>query len=286
MTGRNLTAKILSAIDDLPSLNPVWAKFSQIVADPASSAAQVSDIVRLDPALSVKVLRLANSAYVGIPRTTNSLKNAVVLLGQKRIFSLALTTSVVSSLNKRGLLPFSHREYWRHSVGCAMIAESVAKFIRRRDFIDSDEVFTAGLLHDIGKLAGGCFIPESISDSVRESQKRNVPFFKGEQLETSHTTIGWILAKKWNFPEELCDAIAHHHDIAIDTGNRKVVSLVHMADYIAHLVNFSTIRGEMPPDLNPDAITSVNVFPERLRTIADEALLNEKKIESFIDCIM
>ena len=152
MLAGKTAAKLLAAIDDLPSLSPVLVRLSKITANPGSSAQQVADVVKLDPALTARIMRLANSAYVGIPRTIDSLKNAVVLLGQKRIYSLALTAGVLLSIKKRGNLPFSHKDFWRHSVAVGMIAESITKNLRRRDSIDNDQAFTAGLLHDIGKL--------------------------------------------------------------------------------------------------------------------------------------
>ena len=284
---RGEIADILSeTIGDLPSFSQVLTRLSQITVNPASSAAQVAEVIKLDPALTAKVLRLANSAYVGIPRTIDSLKNAVVLLGQKRVYSLALTSGVLQALKKKEKLPFSQRDYWRHSVAVGMIAESISKSVRRRDTIDSDEAFTAGLLHDIGKLALGCFRAEHIQAAAGRCLENSIPFFMAEQSETSHTTIGGLLARKWNFPEELCNVISCHHGPALSVTGKRMVSTVHLSDGIAHFVNVSTIPGETPPKLDPEAIALINIQPERLRAIAGEALCDEKKIESLIECII
>jgi putative nucleotidyltransferase with HDIG domain len=286
MASDEIATMLSESITDLPSLSLVLSKLSRITANPTSSAQQVADIVKLDPALTAKVLRLANSAYFGIPRTIDSLKNAVVLLGQKRVYSLALTSGMLQVLSKKEALPFSHKDFWHHSVAVGMIAEAISKNLRRRDYADSDESFTAGLLHDIGKLALGCFGADYFNQATRESREWNVPFFKGEHAKTSHTTVGLFLAKKWNFPEDLCNALAYHHHIARCPGAKRMVAIVHISDGIAHIVNISTTPGETPPQLEPEAIGLVDVQPERLRAIAGEALQNEKRIEAMIECIV
>jgi putative nucleotidyltransferase with HDIG domain len=286
MVADEKASMLMEAIGDLPSLSHVLVRLSEIAANPASSARHVVDVVKLDPALTAKILRLANSAYVGIPRTIDSLKNAVVLLGQKRVYSLALTAGILLALKKRGPPPFSQRDYWRHSIAVGMIAESISKTLHGRDSIDSDEAFTAGLLHDIGKLAVGCFGASYFLDAVRNCLESKIPFFKAEKPATSHTTIGWLLARKWNFPDDLCSAIARHHDPAPKVTGNRMVSIVHLSDGIAHCVDVATIPGETPPELDAEAKAFVNVQPERLRAIAGEALQNEKKIELFIECIV
>ena len=286
MLAGKTAAKLLASIEVLPSLSPIVAKLAQVTASPASSAQQVADVVKLDPALTAKVMRLANSAYVGIPRRINSLKNAVVLLGQKRVYSLALTTGVLLAIKKRADLPFLLKDFWRHSVAVGMIAESISKSLNRRDCIDSDQAFTAGLLHDIGKLAVGCFAAEYIRAAVQDCRGNNIPFFKAEKVNTSHMMVGLLLARKWNFPPDLCSSLACHHDPAQSAGGKRTVAIVHLSDGIAHLVNVSTIPGETAPQLDTDAIALVDIQPERLRTIVGEVLQNEKKAESMIECIM
>jgi len=280
------TVLLSQEIGDLPSLSQVLMRLSKVTSNPASTAQQVADVVKLDPALTAKVLRLANSAYIGMPRTIDSLKNAVVLLGQKRIYSLAFTAGIVFSFKKKGTLPFSQKDYWRHSVAVGMIAESISKSLHRHDSIDSDEAFTAGLLHDIGKLALGCFNADIMSASIRACMEKKIPFFKAEKVKTSHTLVGLLLARKWNFPPDLCSALACHHAPSDSAAGKRMVSVVHLSDGIAHIVNVSTIPDEAPPELDAGAISLVNVTPERLRAIAGDALQNEKKIESIIECIV
>ncbi len=285
MTTSLLAATLSNAINNLPSLRPIFHRFRQVMENPGSSAQHIVDIVKLDPVITAKVLRLANSAYIGVPHTTYSLKNAVVLLGLKRVFSIALASDVLDTLQKKKMLPFSLRDFWRHSVTVAMVAESISKFLRRSDSIDSDEAFTAGLLHDIGKLVLGCFGAEHFVEAEKKSQRDKIPFYSAEKPQMSHTATGGFLARKWNFPVDLCDAIEYHHDPVNRVSAKRMVSIVHLSDGIVHIVNVSE-TSEAPPPLNPDVIAAVHVQPERLRVIADEALRNGSKIEAFIESIL
>jgi putative nucleotidyltransferase with HDIG domain len=271
------------AIIDLPAMGPVLRKLEAVLANPASSAEDTVSVLKLDPALAGKVLRLANSAYTGIPHTIASLKSAVVLLGSKRIYSLVLASSILSILKKKEALPFRLEDYWRHSVSAAMVGESISKVLRRYGPIDSDDIFTGGLMHDIGKLVSARLAPELCVRSAKVSREENIPFFSAENAEMSHTVAGGILARHWNFPQGLADSLLFHHSPEKSERFRRMVSIIHIADVLAHMAGRSTFPAEPPPPLQPDAVAIVNLSPERLRAIANETVRNEKNIESFIN---
>jgi putative nucleotidyltransferase with HDIG domain len=285
MTSSYPTSSVFNAINDLPSIAPVVRTFEAVAANPASSAEDVVKILKLDPALSGKVLRLANSAYAGIPNAIASLKSAVVLLGHKRIYSILLASGVLSILKKTEALPFCLDDYRRHSVCVAVVAESISKFLHRYGPIDSDDVFTGGLMHDIGKLVAGCLDPKLLSAVAKASIDRNIPFFMAENPETSHTVAGGLLARHWNFPRGLADTLMFHHVPEKSDRFQRMVSIVHVADVLTHMAGRSTFPGEPAPQLQSTAVNIVNLPPERLRTIANETIQNEKTIESLLNCL-
>jgi len=277
---------LLKAIFDLPVLSPVVARIAAVVSNPESPVAAVVDALKLDPVVNGKVLKLANSAYVGIPRTISSVKNAVVLLGQKRIYSLVLATTVLSALRAGRDLPFSLYRFWKHSITVAMIAESIAKHLKRYGPIDTEDVFSAGMLHDIGKLVLGIWDAKALQSCVQESIAANVPFYSVEHESTSHTRVGGALCDRWNFPHALKSAVLLHHAPDQASEFRRLVSIVHISDVMAHIIGFSTFEREQLPQPSAIAASEVQLPPERLRVIADDALKNEKKIESFINFLI
>lgn len=272
-----------SVINELPSLSPVISKLSAVINNTASSADDIVKILKVDPALTVKILRLANSAYIGIPNAISSLKNAVVLLGQKRVHSLALTTSLLSSFSARKGLPFVLEHFWRHSIITGLVAESISKYLRRYAFIDCDEAFTAGLLHDIGKLVLGCYQEEVLVAAEKEGRRTKVPFYRAENRETSHTHAGRLLAEHWKFPIDLTEVLVYHHTPEKSYANKRLVAIVHVSDIMAHMMGFTSFRNEIPPKLDDQATNTIKLEPEHLRVIAAESVQNEKAIESFIN---
>ena len=281
-SNRALSPTLAEAIDGLPVLSPVIARVGSVVANPDSSVAAIVAALKIDPILSGKVLKLANSAFVGIPRTISSLKNAVVLLGQKRVHSLVLAAGVGSVIRKQGELPFSPQEYWKHSTAVAAIGETIAKHLRRYEAIETDDVFSAGLLHDIGRMVLGCFFGRDVELVKSRAFADKVPLFERESAELSHSLAGATLADRWNFPPALKDAIEFHHMPAKAGPNARLASIVHLADILAHIMGAGTFAGEAIPHPAAEAQALVQLPPERLKVIAEETLQNEKKFESFV----
>ncbi len=270
-------------VNSLPSLAPVVQKISAVMSDPEVSAEDIVNVLKLDPAIAGKVLRLANSAYIGIPRTVSSLQNAVVILGHRRIHSLVLAASTLSSFSFDNHLPFDGISFWKHSLIVALICESIARHIKRYDTIDAGEVFCAGLLHDIGKLVLGQYDSERISASYKDALEQKVPFYSCEDEKNSHIQIGAFVAEKWHFPESLVTAIRYHHTPGYAEKYNRMVAITHVADIMVHLIGFSTVTGEATPPMDEGVMDEIGLSPERLKVIADNAIKSEKQFESLVD---
>lgn len=273
------------AISRLPSPSPVLRQICSVVDNPESSAGQIAQALQLDPAISSKVLRLANSAYIGIPGTVSSLQNAVVLLGIKRIHSLVLATGLLASMRAPADLSFPIVRYWRHSISAALIAESIARHLKRYDIIDEHEVFAGAVLHDIGKLILGMCRGDVLEQVIKKSKEEHVPFFIAESDEDnlSHTKMGELLATQWCFPESLYACIGGHHAPGRYREAGRAVSIVHVADIMAHLVGFSIYPEELVPRIEDAVLGSIQLPPERLRVIAEAAIMDQRRVETLLE---
>ncbi len=276
-------SSLFEKVDTLPSLSPVVQKINAVMSDPDASAGDIVNALKLDPAIAGKVLRLANSAYIGIPRTVSSLQNAVVILGHRRIHSLVLAASTLSSFSFDNTLPYNGLSYWKHSLTVALICESIARHIKRYDTIDAGEVFCAGLLHDIGKLVLGHYGSEWITAAYKDALEQKIPFYSCENEKMSHILIGAFVAEQWQFPESLVTTIRYHHTPIFAKKYSKIVAIVHIADIMVHLIGLSAVAGEATPPMDDEVMAEIGLPPERLKVIADNALKSEKQFESLID---
>lgn len=274
--------ELFEKINKLPSLPQLVQKLQQVVTDPNSRIEDIEEILKLDPVIISKILRLANSAYIGLPKTVSSLKNAIVVLGMKRIQSLVITNSLLSSLKVAQTMPFDQIRFWKHSVTVSMVSESIARHMKRYEFIDVDEIFIAGILHDIGKIALTVFKPEIISEAYKKAKTSNTPFYQNEVSDRSHSFIGSLVMKHWNFPPNLCHAIQYHHQPRTEKLSSKIEAIIHLSDVMTHMVGLGTTMEEVIPPIDEGAVGMIGLEPERLRVIAYSCLKKEKQVESLI----
>lgn len=272
-------------IDALPSPSPVLRRVGAVIGNPESSVADAVEALKLDPVVSGRILRLANSAYVGLPRTVSSLHNAVVLLGLRKVHALVLSTSVGGIAPAHGRTPFGVVDFWRHSVAVGMVCESVARHLKRYEPIDPGEAFCAGLLHDIGKLAVAVCDPPAARSAVDKCVRSRCPYHLAEEREVSHSRAGALLSHRWNFPPDLTAAVEAHHAPDDTRDFARTVAIVHLCDIIVHIVGFQTVPGEGVPSFDDGAVGMVGLEPERLRVIARDVVEDQRRVETMIELV-
>jgi putative nucleotidyltransferase with HDIG domain len=282
-TGSMTPEALAHHIDSLPSLPAVVMKIKKVLAETNSSAKDIEDVLKMDPAIAGRILRLANSAYIGLPHSVSSLKNAIVLLGRQRIHSLIMGSSIRSLFKTEPCHCFSSVNFWKHSVTVAIVAESIAEQIRKRTPIDVGEIFSGGLLHDIGKLVLSVFDPAPLIIAYQAAIETNTPFYQNEQREHNHTKIGVLVAEKWNFPVSLVQTIKHHHSPEQEKNFKRNTTIVYVANIMAHILGVNTVPQETTPPLDETIVSRLLLEPEALRSISHSAIQREKCVESFID---
>lgn len=203
--------EILSKIKSFPSMPATGAKMLKILEDPDTSVDEIEDILRHDPGLTVNVLKLANSAYFGIPSKVASTRQAVLLLGIKKLIQLVIASCVNAVMDKPvpgyNLPP---GDLWRHSIAVSIAAESL---VRDKKNIEGNDIFTPALLHDIGKLILGHFVKEE-QEAIEKIAGKGVPYVVAENmvLGTDHAEVGAQILTQWSFPSEVINTVRWHHD--------------------------------------------------------------------------
>jgi len=227
---------IVTRIGRLSHLPTTVLRLVGIVSDPSSSLAQIVETIRYDQAITADVLRLCNSAYFGLVRKVESLDDAVRLLGTVKILQL------VMAAHTRALLSRPQEGYglaagalWRHSVGVALGAQLLARPMRLTQL---GLLFTAGLLHDIGKVALNEFVAQEYAEIARRVAEEQVSFAEAEAavLGFTHPQVGGRLAELWNLPESIVLAVRYHHDPETATGEQALVDATHLADAVCLLM--------------------------------------------------
>ncbi len=204
----------LNDAEDLPTLPDIAIRVTELVNDENSNVADVVAIIRNDAALTSKILKVANSAFYGMRRRIESLNMALVILGMREINSLVTAISVFGAFPKqKGDSGFDVNQFWLHSASVGEIAKLLARRLGSRE---ESSTFTAGLLHDIGKLVLFQTVMDDYLECLEVAKKENMENHEAERrvLGIDHMEIGATLLQNWGLPDSLCTVTAFHHTVA------------------------------------------------------------------------
>ncbi len=236
-TGAPLKFRLLKTVGDLPAVPEVVTKIQAIMSDENSGLKELAKVIELEPAIATKVLNLVNSAYFGLTQKVSSIQVASSLLGQEQLREV-LTMAAISNLMDKTLMGYrvDSRQLWRHSLAVAFGSNIIT---RKRCPALEGEIFTAGLIHDMGK---------TILDKQVYDRKESFEMFMGDGERTfldaereilgfDHAEIASELCLKWNFVEEHAQAIRYHHYPSQSQGNI-FAYIIHVADCMAMKSDF------------------------------------------------
>ena len=268
-TSSNIPDKILEQVSAFPSMPKAGVKLRALLSEEDVSVDKIEKILRHDPGLAANVLRLANSAFFGLPSKVTGLKHAVMLLGIKRFAKIAVGACMQKSMDGAvegyGLSP---GQLWLHSIGVSTIAEALAK---NRKLPESSDFFTPALLHDLGKLVLSRFLraEQSQFDSLVAD---GVPIVIAEKevLKTDHAEIGALILTKWSFPDDIINAVRwHHYPEGAENANLHP-EIVYLANLMCQ-PNSGGVSGEEINLPYPSVLEKLRIDSEHYETFAKKA---------------
>ncbi|MCF7802817.1 MAG: HDOD domain-containing protein [Candidatus Marinimicrobia bacterium] len=220
----------------ISSVKRVVKEIVRVINDPSSTAKDLKEIIELDPPLTAKVLRFANSAYFGRVRRISEIQQAIIWIGFDALKEIALSQKVCELFEKDDTnYGYSRLELWKHSVGSALFG----KFIYRREFGKrGDDMYAAGLLHDIGIIIEDQLLHNKFLRILksRQENRRNFPDIEQEVFGYNHADIGQALTNSWDLPDELVEAVGMHHnpDLVMNQEFERMTMTLYISDYICH----------------------------------------------------
>lgn len=223
----------LSMAKDLPVLPQVHLQAMRIVADPRGDASRLYDLLKHDPSLAMKILKVANSAYYGFRNRIEALQTAIVMLGANEIMHLIAAASIIGCFEGDDFSDnFDRNKFWYHSAAVGAIANKLSSALNIPVMSD---VYTGGLLHDIGEVVLAYYFADDYDKCLDYVEKEKVSFIEAERtlLGIDHAEIGAQVSAKWGLPDPLVQMIRFHHN-PFDSAYQSVdVTLIHLANRIA-----------------------------------------------------
>ena len=259
--------QILLKVKSFPTMPEAGAKMLGVLEEPDTEISDIKEILRYDPGLTANILKLANSAYFGIPSKIGSLKQAVIVLGFKRLIQLVVASCVSAVMDKS--VPgydLPSGDLWRHSVVVSMVAEALVHNKRRKI---SQDVFTPALLHDVGKLVLGTFVKDEL-EAIESIAAKGVPFVVAENmiLGTDHAEIGAQILSHWNFPKDVIHAVRWHHDPDSPKTANIQMDIVYLANLLCQTADTGDGNGGQSVELSPAVIERLGVQLDQFEEIS------------------
>lgn len=250
-------------IHDLPTLSAVYQQVEALTRDSSSSSAQLAQLISRDPVLTARLLRVVNSARYALTERVTTVSRAVSILGHHTVRDTVLATSVLSLLPNEPRLQDLASAFWRHAIAVGSAAQILGA---PSGGPAAAELFTAGLLHDIGKLIWLRYFPDDLLAIHDAATAADITLLEAElaMVNTTHVRLGRILARRWRLPEMYQDVIGFHHEVGIGTGNASACFAVQLADLVAHALELGWPSPLLLPIVQPEAWASLRLDPEVL----------------------
>jgi len=263
---------LLSEVETLPSMPNAAAKVISLLDDPETATSEIENAIKLDAGLTANILKLVNSAYFGLATEVGSIRRAIVLLGLKRLVQIVMTSCVNALLEKQVIgYDLPPGELWRHSIAVSVAAEGL---VNELNISASEEIFTAALLHDVGKLILGKFVRQDIKE-IELKASEGVAFQTAEQmvLGTDHAEIGAHILKSWSLPQEIVNAVRWHHDPDSAEETNTLIDVVHVADVLCLMIGIGVGREGLQYEPSPSVSKRLGLKSNHIEMIASQTLL-------------
>ena len=277
--------EIIAKVKNLPAVSQAALKLVTLLEQPAVGNEDVVTVLKHDNVLTAKLLRACNSPYFGFEEKISSVEQAVMILGHQQILHMVLSLAFGGAMSTT--LPgyaIEAKELWSHSLTAAVAAEQLIKSGLPVE-IESQVAFTAGLLHDIGKLALNQVLDAATQTAIRkhvaqEHLSRNAA--EKIILGTDHSEVGACLLESWHLPDEIVEAVLNHHQ-PITKPEPRLSAIIHVSDCIVHLIGSTSGWESYAIMADAGVNKALGITPEWLEGLMISVHDSAGKVENFMN---
>lgn len=271
---------LVARVEALPPLKANATRLIDVISNPSSTLNEIVETIRYDQAITAQVLRLCNSAYYGLSRQVGSLDDAIRFLGTSKVMQL------VMAAHTRGLLGKQQEGYgirpgglWEHSVGVALATQYISQ---RLGYDQSGMLFTAGLLHDVGKVILNEYVAEEFSQIAQSVMQENTSFLDAERdvLGYTHSEVAQQVALAWKLPEQIAVAMRYHHEPELLNPPNSAVDIIHLADSVCLMSGVGGGSDGLLYRANTQVMERNELTQSDLELIGAETIMELKKVQA------
>lgn len=263
----------------LPEMPSTAFELNEIVADPTASAHSIAEVVNKSPSLATLLLKIVNSSFYGFPSKINNISRAVTIIGTREITGLALGLSIVKAFKDIPKEVIDISSFLRHSIACGIISRILAA---KKNISQTEQMFVAGLLHDIGRLIIYQYFPDQAMTLLSLAAASDNLVYQQENrlLGGNHSLIGQYLLKEWKLPFELQNNIFFHHNPS-DAPEPVMATIIHLADIMVNALRLGSSGERFVPFFDEKAYEKLEISPGSFGTIIQHTIHQLVPLESF-----
>lgn len=254
---RQKTEAALKNIKKLPLIPKVMFEVTKLLQDPGVTTNQLANLIGKDQGLTTKVLSISNSPLYGLQRKVTSLEFAIIVLGYKEISDIITAISLSDAIRVKSDRDFNQEDFWVHSMVVGAAAKGLSQNL---GFLDiGSDAFVAGVIHEMGIQIIHNFMHPQYLQIIDEVENHGLSYTEAEMkvLGLTHQQAGRFLAESWNLPVLLCDALNYHHSPSSIPGNKALVSVVHLADYMSKVLHIGSFSWDDDMQLDESIIKTL-----------------------------
>jgi putative nucleotidyltransferase with HDIG domain len=261
--------QLLRKFTNLKTLPHVAIRLSALLSEEKTHIQDFEEVIKLDPVLVTRILRVANSAFFGVREKVSSISRALVFLGTKNLRNMVATEAIKDILNcKTGGDAFSRKNLWLHCAAVSILAQMISERVFGRR---GEDAYLCGILHDIGLIIEDQTAPELfalVCESLSAASKPLTEIEK-EIVGTDHCAVGFLLSEDWKLHEDIKKGIRDHHIISDELQPNSMIGLIQLANFFACKLNYPALPG-LKGDLSPSLVRYVKENSEEFKVLLRE----------------